>query len=408
MAKLTKFLGSVANGIFGSQGDMRDYQHAARLFTDNFMRLSPKVEFLYHVYLDINDKAIRTPNPFYGFNEAEARIETGMLVKGFNLPGVTVNTETKNQYGKKTNIQTAIQYNPVTMTFHDDNNGLIGGLWEQYFKSQYADSQFIDFLQIEPTYNSQKSTTETIDVGVGGTGQGRITAGTKTTTTSTKQTGLKFGFDNYKSVRFFNNIKLYQLSKKRFFEFTLINPIIQQWTPPNMSSASSNPAENQMVVIYEGIKYATGRVSTETVKGFTALHYDNVPSPLGSGAAGLFGQGGVLAGGLDVVGDVLQGDIFTDPFALLGTAIKAKRTYDGAKQLSSEGIRNEVTGIVTRSVTNAANRTITMSGFDTVDETFATPANQKQTVVYNPAQKIVNQQGADGAAQGANSATNER
>lgn len=387
MAKLTKFLGSVANGIFGSQGDMRDYQHAARLFTDNFMRLSPKVEFLYHVYLDINPAAIRTPNPFYGFNTAEARIETGMLVKNFNLPGVTINTETKNQYGKKTNIQTALQYNPVNLTFHDDNNGLIGGLWEQYFKSQYADSQFIDFLQVEPTYNSQTTSSQTID---SGTGDGSIT---QTRTTSTVQTGIKYGFDNYKSVRFFNSIKLYQLSKKRFFEFTLINPMVQQWTPPTMNNSSSNPAENQMTVIYEGVKYATGRVSPETVKGFTALHYDAIPSPLGSGGAGLFGPGGVLAGGLDVVGDVLQGDIFTDPFALLGTAIKAKRTYDNAKELSKEGIRNEVTGIVTRSITNAANRTITMSGFDTVDQTFATQASRRVTDVYSGVETQIRQFG---------------
>jgi hypothetical protein len=403
MAKLTKFLGSVANGIFGSQGDMRDYQHAARLFTDNFMRLSPKVEFLYHVFLDINPAAIRTPNPFYGFSSPEARIETGMLVKNFNLPGISVQTETKNQYGKKTNIQTAVQYNPVNLTFHDDNNGLIGGLWEQYFKSQYADSQFVDFLQIEPTYNSQTSTTETVNTRADGLGADQ----TKTTTTSTKQTGLKFGFDNYKSVRFFNTIKLYQLSKKRFFEFELINPIIQSWTPPTMNSSSSNPAENQMTVIYEGVRYNTGRISTESVKGFTALHYDNIPSPLGSGGAGLFGPGGVLAGGLDVVGDVIQGDIFTDPFALIGTAIKAKRTYDNAKELNREGIRNEVTGIVTRSITNAANRTITMSGFDTVDQNLATPANQTVETVFNPAQPIDldSQQGAGVGNQGENSTT---
>jgi hypothetical protein len=367
------------------------------------MRLSPKVEFLYHVFLDINPAAIRTPNPFYGFSSPEARIETGMLVKNFNLPGISVQTETKNQYGKKTNIQTAVQYNPVNLTFHDDNNGLIGGLWEQYFKSQYADSQFVDFLQIEPTYNSQTSTTETVNTRADGLGADQ----TKTTTTSTKQTGLKFGFDNYKSVRFFNTIKLYQLSKKRFFEFELINPIIQSWTPPTMNSSSSNPAENQMTVIYEGVRYNTGRISTESVKGFTALHYDNIPSPLGSGGAGLFGPGGVLAGGLDVVGDVIQGDIFTDPFALIGTAIKAKRTYDNAKELNREGIRNEVTGIVTRSITNAANRTITMSGFDTVDQNLATPANQTVETVFNPAQPIDldSQQGAGVGNQGENSTT---
>lgn len=377
MSKFTKFLGSIGQGFFdGSRGDMSDYQHAARLFTDNVHRLGPKVEFLYHVYLDINESAIRTPLQAYGFNRTESKIETGLLVKNFNLPGVSVMTETKNQYGKKTNIQTAIQYQPVTLTFHDDNAGLIGGLWEQYFKSQYADSEYIDFLKAEPTYNTQ--TQETKQVGPGGRYR-------ETTTTSTKQTGIKFGFDNYKTARFFNEIKLYQLSRHRFFEFTLVNPMVQQWTPPTMNSSSSNPAENQMSIVYEGIRYATGKISLETVKGFTALHYDNTPSPLGGAGASLFGGGGVLAGGLDVVGDVLEGNIFTDPLALLGTAIKAKNTYDKAQQLSTEGIKNEVTGIVTNSVTNAVNQTVRISGIDKLDQNQATVGNvTSEVTVFNP------------------------
>ena len=376
MAKFTKFLGQIGQGLFGSRGDMSDYQHAARLFTDNVHRLGPKVEFLYHVYLDINDSVIRSPLRQYGFNRTESKIETGLLVKNFNLPGVSVMTETKNQYGKKTNIQTAIQYQPVTLTFHDDNAGLIGGLWEQYFKSQYADSEYIDFLKAEPTYNTE--TEETRAVGPGGRYR-------ETTTTSTKQTGIKFGFDNYKTARFFNEIKLYQLSRHRFFEFTLINPMVQNWTPPTMNSSSSNPAENQMSIIYEGIRYSTGRIDTESVKGFTALHYDNTPSPLGGAGGGLFGQGGVLAGGLDVVGDVLEGNIFTDPLALLGTAIKAKNTYDKAQQLSSDGIKNEVRGIVTNSVTNAVNQTVRISGIDKLDQNQATVGNVNvQTRVFNP------------------------
>lgn len=378
MAKLTKFLGQIGQGLFGSRGDMMDYQHAARLFTDNVHALAPKVEFLYHVFLDINDSAIRTPIRQYGFNTSESKIETGMLVKNFNLPGVSVMTETKNQYGKKTNIQTAIQYQPVTLTFHDDNTGLIGGLWEQYFKSQYADSEYIDFLKAEPTYNTETSRIVDTDTRPQFTNN-------QVQTTTTKQTGIKFGFDNNKSVRFFNEIKLYQLSRHRFFEFTLINPMIQSWTPPTMNSSSSNPAENQMTVIYEGIRYSTGRISTETVKGFTALHYDLTPSPLGGSGGGLFGQGGVLAGGLDVVGDVLEGNIFTDPLALLGTAIKAKNTYDKAQQLSSEGIRNEVRGIVTNSVTNAVNQTVRISGVDKFDQNQATVGNVTTTnTPFNP------------------------
>ena len=66
MSKVTKFLGNVVGGIFGSDGDMRDYQHAARLFTDDYMRLAPKVEFLYHVYFDINKAAARSPGAGIG------------------------------------------------------------------------------------------------------------------------------------------------------------------------------------------------------------------------------------------------------------------------------------------------------------------------------------------------------
>ena len=108
MAKLTKFLGNVFGGIFGGEGDMRDYQHAARLFTDQTMRLAPKVGFLYHVTFNIQNLAIRSPNR--AFSKGAPQIECGLLVKDVKLPGVQVQTDTKNQYGKKTNYQTSVSY----------------------------------------------------------------------------------------------------------------------------------------------------------------------------------------------------------------------------------------------------------------------------------------------------------
>jgi len=363
MSKFTKFLGSVVGGVFDSPGDMRDYQHAQRLFTDNVMALAPKVEFLYHVYFDINENAVRNPGQ-YGFGKAEPNIEVGMLVKQANLPGVQVNTQTKNQYGKKTNIQTSIDYQPVQLTFHDDNTGLIYGLWQQYFKSYYADSQFAEELRRQPTYNS------------GGSSSGDANADNQSLLDPAQQQGIiKFGFDNWKSVRFFNSIKIYQLSRKTFFEFELINPIVTQWVPPNLDASSSQPAQNQMTVIYEGINYTQGRVSQDQPDGFAQLHYDNTPSPLQIGG-GLLGPGGVIAGGLDVFGDLLDPNVVTDPFALLGTAIKAKNTYDNARNLSTEGVRNEFIGAAERAILNGANNVVRVSGGDKTDQTRATTATQ--------------------------------
>jgi len=344
--KITKFLGNVVGGIFGSDGDMRDFQHAARLFSDNFQALAPKVEFLYHVYFDINQGAKRAPGNF-GFAKSEANIEVGMLVKACQVPGVNLNTETKNQYGKKTNIQTQVQYTPVNITFHDDNSNLISGMWQQYFKNYYADSNYPEDLKIQPTYNAPYKW---------GGGQ-----------KSLKQGDYSFGYDNWATFDFFNHISIYQLSRHRFFEYRLINPIITAWQGPNLSSSSSQPAENTMTLIYEGIQYAEGNVSNGNPDGFAQLHYDTTPSPLslmGGGTASLFGQTGVLAGGLDVFGDIASGNAFADPFSFIGTAIKAKNTVDNANKLTGRGIKSEIESIATGAVTNAITESVKVGGYN--------------------------------------------
>ena len=372
MSKVTKFLGSVVGGIFGSEGDMKDYKHAARLFTDDYMRLAPKVEFLYHVHFDINKAAARSPGGPVGWSKSEPNIEVGMLVKACQVPGVTLNTETKNQYGKKTNIQTQAQYTPINITFHDDNVNLISGMWQQYFKNYYADSVFPEELKIQPTYSRPgKRGSVSGDDPTGNTSGG---VGPYRTSSVQSQT-VGFGINSDFPGHFFNKISIYQLSRHNFFEYTLINPMIQSWQGPQLNSSSSQPAENQMVLIYEGIKYAQGRVGNDNPDGFAQLHYDKSPSPLsimGGGSNTLFGQNGVVAGGLDVFGDLLDPNVTSNPLALLGTAIKAKNTYDIAKTLTKAGIKNEVSSIATGAITNTIEDSVQIFGLNKVNDTKAT------------------------------------
>ncbi len=367
MSKVTKFLGSVVGGIFGSEGDMKDYKHAARLFTDDYMRLAPKVEFLYHVHFDINKAAARSPGGPVGWSKSEPNIEVGMLVKACQVPGVTLNTETKNQYGKKTNIQTQVQYTPINITFHDDNVNLISGMWQQYFKNYYADSVFPDELGIQPTYNRPGAAQDGAD-------NPNVNPNPYTTSPVQSQK-VGFGINSDFPGHFFNKISIYQLSRHNFFEYTLVNPIIQSWQGPQLNSSSSQPAENQMVLIYEGIKYAQGRVGNDNPDGFAQLHYDKSPSPLsimGGGSSTLFGQNGVVAGGLDVFGDLMDPNVTSNPLALLGTAIKAKNTYDNAKTLTKAGIKNEVSSIATGAITNTIEDSVQIFGLNKANDTTAT------------------------------------
>jgi len=343
--KFTKFLGSVVDGIFGSRGDMSDYQHAARLFTDDYMKLAPKVKFLYHVVFNINQQAVKSPDAI--FNKALPQVECGMLVKDVKLPGVQVNTEVKNQYGKKTNFQTAVQYQPVTFTFHDDNRGLTAALWRQYFQTYYHDSLFPTVLEKHKLYNPPEASY------------------------------MKFGYSSDVSVKFFRDISIYQLSQHKFHEFKLINPIVSSWDPPNMSAGDSQPAENQMQVIYEGIQYGYGSISVDNPAGFAQIHYDRSPSPIQAGGGGLFGANGVIAGGLDIFGDVMSGEAFSNPFALIGTAIKAKNVADKADRLSSDSVKQEIAGITKRAIFNSTQEIMNQKGADKIDANKDVQAKEK-------------------------------
>ena len=97
---------------------LRNWQHASRLYINNSLEYAPKTKFLYHVTFHLNPDARAIAWGTYS-----NLIEIGMLVKNADLPKYTAKTQIMNMYNRKKNIQTAIEYQPVTITLHDDNVG---------------------------------------------------------------------------------------------------------------------------------------------------------------------------------------------------------------------------------------------------------------------------------------------
>ena len=54
---LNGFLNNVLQGATNPGGNLKDYQHAARLFTDDAFRLAPKTKFLHHVVFELSASA---------------------------------------------------------------------------------------------------------------------------------------------------------------------------------------------------------------------------------------------------------------------------------------------------------------------------------------------------------------
>ena len=320
---LNGFLDNVVSGALNPKGTLADYQHGARLYVDDSHRLSPKVKFLYHVSIDINREASAVI-PQLGAKHIN---ELNMLVKSVDLPRFNVQTDVKHQYNRKRVVQKRIDYQPITLTFHDDAFGVTTALWEAYYRYYYRDGQYSRTM---PAGAPDPSVPEFHNHGA--YNKGAIYG----------KTMYRYGLDNDSFAPFFNNITIYQLSRKRYTALTLINPIIASWSHDTMdNSDGQTPVANQMVLEYETVHYSRGPIGKAGPKGFAEEHYDKSPSPIslsGGGAGSLLGAGGVLAGAGSVLADIQGGNVS------FGTVLRAANSVQNLGSLSKAGIGQELIG----------------------------------------------------------------
>lgn len=255
----------------GTGDTIKDYSHASKLFVGDNYRLAPRQGFLFHVFVDLNPLVKRV-------GQLEQK-ELGMLAKQFDLPRFSIDTKTINSYNKPNVVQTKIKYDPINITFHDDSGDVVRGLWYDYYNYYYRDS----------------------DLGY------QDASGTPNTTyfQNTKYSKRDYNSWGYtprqqigSDTQFIKAIRLYSLSKKRFAEYTLINPTITSFRHGQHVAGSSEPMQHEMTIQFETVLYAAGWASDLTLNGFADIHYDTAPSPLtpaGGGTRSIIGPGGLIS-----------------------------------------------------------------------------------------------------------------
>lgn len=250
-----------------TKGDVGDWQHAARLYIDANMRLAPKVKYLYHIVLNINPGADISA---LGNNQ---KYEINLLAKSSELPKYRIDTVTVNQYNRKKVLQTGVEYQPLTIEFHDDNSGLTTLLWESYFRYYYADSEYTKKIG-----NSPSITTDAYR---------RIEQGKNRVYGESGQNTFRYGLDKSGKVEpFFSSVQIFQLhpqnGKSTFTAFTLINPIIVSFEHDQMDHSMSEFVLNRVTLQYESVQYARGYTEPgNNPTGFAGDRlYDSVESSL--------------------------------------------------------------------------------------------------------------------------------
>lgn len=330
------------NAFFGNDY-LRDYTHASKTFVANSYGYAPKFKFLFHVYFDINTDLIAATGRL-----PEDR-NFGLTVKTVQLPKFSFDLATMNQYNRKRVVQTKIKYDPITITFHDDNSNLIRKLWHTYYTYYYKDAAQTNLNPGSTSNRNIYDNTSTNDHDWGYIGEG-----------NDKPTPNGAALGATKPV-FFRTIDIFGLSQHNFSMYRLVNPIIESFQHDTHSySEGSGIMENTMTLQYETVKYyegaIDGRKPDEIVKLFGKEdHYDRTVSPIsrpGSNSS-ILGQGGLV----DAAGGFIS-DLTDVPPNFLGAIQKAgtaAKTFKNPKNILNIA-RAEAVGMVSDAITGTPNR----------------------------------------------------
>jgi hypothetical protein len=274
-------------------GGLRDYTHASKTFgvKGGSYNLAPRNKFLFYVYFNLNTNIPAVSNLISGGKSSVI----GLMVKTAQLPSYQIDVGTMNQYNRKRLIQTKINYNPAQIVFNDDHSDLIRNMWYQYYQYYYSDPTYkygntpaqsgilgqISGLPSGFSYGANDTYTPSRAVQHWGlSGQG-YTNPTLQSLASSLLMGPASGVEP-----FFRDITIYGMAQKSYAQYTMINPLITEWTHDTYDySQGSQVVTHTMNIRYEAVKYYSGDIGgaqpSDPVTGFAdPSHYDTEKSAI--------------------------------------------------------------------------------------------------------------------------------
>jgi len=232
-----------------SETHLRDARHANQIYTAHNFAFAPKTKYMYHVRFDPHQDVGSNTNTF------KFQKEIGILVKSADLPSFRASVENKQQYNRKKNVQTRVDYQDCRIAFHDDNTGVTRALLEDYYRYYFMDANKVTG-GLETAYQPRDKYFGDVP---------------------------NYGLNNGKPNPFFKSITIYQLARREWVAYTLVNPLLTAWDHGSVESGGTDFNENTITVAYEAVQYTNGSVAEDTPAGFAdaSIGYDVTPSPLG-------------------------------------------------------------------------------------------------------------------------------
>lgn len=310
-----------------STDNVKDYQHASRIFVNSNMLRSPKYAFMFYVIFDYNDSDSGLATPM------SRGAQIGALCKSAQLPKYTIDTQANNAYNRTVVSQKRLKYDPVSLKFHDDSDDIIREFWYDYMSFYYRDSDYQTPIYSQPHKYDDRQ---------------KDAWGYGLRTQQTQEIDLQgAGSSDYHPLK---AIRIYSFYRKRFSEYTLINPIITSFRHGEHSNEGSNLLEHEMTVQYEAVKYSVGYVSPDNFGDSMLLLYDMTPSSLSAGGTrSIFGTGGLIQTIDNTINDLANGN-YAAAFLKIN---RAQQTFAGSS--IKQVLRDEGLDMINRAVRTGSN-----------------------------------------------------
>ena len=318
---------------FTATNSLRDYTHASKTFRTNAYELKPRFKFLFHVQFTLNVEEIQKMSNATIFSPTQISTMS-LAVKTVDLPKYNIDVATLNQYNRKRLVQTKINYEPVTITFHDDGGDNIREMWYQYYSYYYRDPAQ-QYISNAPVTNGSIGSIQTKQNGFGYNNRDIYAQNRSGSVSDWGYIGENFR-DGTSTASgkppFFKDIQIIGFDQHKYARYILINPLITNWNHDTYDYAQGNGTmQHTMTIRYETVKYLNGGLGKPdtNIRWPDTAHYDNVPSPLArpGSTASIFGQGGLLATGEGIMADLESGSVA----GLIGAAQKAGAAYNTFK-----------------------------------------------------------------------------
>ena len=258
-------------------------------------------------------------------NYREMIKDLSLVVQSVELPSFQFDTQTLNQYNRKRIIQTKMNWNPISISFHDTRDNKWLNVWKEYIKFHYKDgrekfSNFgagnltPDIVQVAPNIDDFGFQTPFSKTSIANPDLTNVNSSPRDTQGALESeeemgaegnrqdTGEGAGWEKY----YFSQIKIYKQFGGRngpiADPITLYNPVILSVNNDSLSYADSSPVQWSIQFGYEGVSYDKSVVPKNSYTSMWASAQDTV--------TGWFGDDGSQSGETPVGGGSLVEDNF--------------------------------------------------------------------------------------------------